>query len=190
MVPRDRVSLGILAGGRGSRLGGADKAFLQWQSRDLLEHALQCIGSGFAEVLVSHNRQDDPRRRAYEQQGLRFVADGVAAGQGPLAGLDALLHAAAGDWLLTLPVDLADPSGVPVDTLLEAGGAVLRDADGLQPLVALWPVPRTRVAVRAALAAGERSVQALAAMLQLRMIDIAPRMLGNLNTPGDFAATA
>ena len=190
MIARDRVSLGILAGGRGSRLGGVDKAFVEAGGTPLLERTLHAIGEGFAEVLVSHNRPADPRRLSFERRGIRFVADALAAGEGPLAGLQALLQAATSEWLLTLPVDLARPSADLADALLATEGAILQDADGLQPLVALWPVAAARTAAQAALRGGRRAARDLGAGLGLAVVDISPGRLGNLNTPDDFEAIA
>lgn len=184
MPSRDRASLGILAGGRGLRLGGLDKAAIEVEGVSLLERLLDAAGSGFADILVSHNLPDAPLRARLHARGLRFVADEVAAGEGPLAGLDALLQACRGEWLLTLPVDLARPSRALVDDLLAQDGAIARDPDGLQPLVALWPVGPARKAVREALGRGERAVHPLAGQLGLHAVDT-PR-LGNLNTPRDF----
>lgn len=184
MPSRDRASLGILAGGRGLRLGGVDKAALEVEGVSLLERVLDAAGGGFAEILVSHNRPDAPIRARFAEIGLRFVADEVAAGEGPLAGLDALLQACRSEWLLTLPVDLAQPTRSLVDALLARDGAVARDAGGLQPLAALWPVTPARDAVREALRGGERAVHPLAARLGLQAVAVAP--LGNLNTAQDF----
>ena len=184
MPTRDRASLGILAGGRGLRLGGVDKAAIEVEGVSLLQRVLDAAGPGFAEILVSHNLPDAPLRARFHARGLRFVADGVAAGEGPLAGLDALLQACHGEWLLTLPVDLARPSNALVDALLAHEGAVARDADGLQPLAALWPVAAAREAVREALARGDRAVHPVVARLGLHAVDT-PR-LGNLNAPQDF----
>lgn len=186
MPTRDEASLGILAGGRGRRLGNVDKAFVAYEGVPLLARVLDAAGEGFREILVSHNLSREPGRLAYEARAIRFVADQHAAGEGPLAGLDALLHAAQSPWLLTLPVDLAQPSWAVVAALLEGEGAVVRDGDGPQPLVALWPVSRARRAVRAALDGGERAPQVVAATLGLQVLDLAPWRLGNLNTPEDF----
>lgn len=184
MPSRDRASLGILAGGRGRRLGGVDKAAVEVQGTSLLQRVLDAAGGGFAQVLVSHNLPDAPWRAELHARGLRFVADGVAPGEGPLAGLDALLGACRSEWLLTLPVDLAHPDAAMVDALLAHEGAVARDEGGLQPLVALWPVAPAREVVHQALVGGERAVHPLVARLRLQPVDL-PR-LGNFNTPRDF----
>lgn len=184
MPSRDRASLGILAGGRGLRLGGVDKAAVQVRGASLLERVLDAAGGGFAEILVSHNRPDTPPRVRLADSPLRYVADERAAGEGPLAGLDALLQACRSPWLLTLPVDLAHPTRSLVEALMAGDGAVARDADGLQPLAAMWPVDAAREAIREALRQGERAVHPLVSRLGLQAVDVAP--LGNLNTARDL----
>lgn len=188
MLDRGRISLGILAGGRASRLGGADKAFAVLQGVPLLARTLTVLGPGFAETLVSYN---GPKARL-EPWAAVAVSDRRDGFPGPLAGLEALLLTANCDWLLSLPVDLRDiPAGLPESMLraLSAGsgsGVVLTDADGLQPLVALWPVRRSLVAVREALDAHALAVHPLVKSLAFGTVDISPLQLGNLNLPSDF----
>lgn len=188
MPARDRVSLGILAGGRGARLGGVDKAFLRLRGERLLDRVLAMAGEGFADRLVSHNDAGHPARPALQAAGIEFVPDRRAAGEGPLSGLHALLRAGRGEWLLSLPVDLHSmPSGT-IERMLATEGTLVRDADGLQPLVALWPRRPALAAAEDALAAGERAVQYLAQALQLPILVLGECRLGNLNTPADFDA--
>jgi molybdopterin-guanine dinucleotide biosynthesis protein A len=188
------ITLGILAGGRATRLHGADKAGLRYDGCGLLERTLAALHSpGDAACLLSHRDPvgfDDPTACAH---GLQLVADLRAGQPGPLAGLEALLAAARTPWLLTAPVDLRD---IPVDlgdrlracasASSQPHAAVVADADGLQPLVALWPVASSLAAVRAALDAGRLAVRALFDGLPHQRVDIAPHRLGNLNTPADF----
>ena len=93
-MTRPEVTLGILAGGRATRLDGLDKAWLlrggvpqvlRWQRRFAAE---------VSRTLVSANR-DLPR---YADAGLEAVADRVAGDVGPLAGVDALLARCATSW--------------------------------------------------------------------------------------------
>lgn len=186
MTPSD-ITLGILAGGRATRLGGLDKAWLErggvaqvvrWQRR---------FASEAGTVLVSANR--DPDR--YLQAGLLPVADRCAPACGPLAGLDALADACTTPWLLTIPVDLMGVDECLLPTLAAgaaAHGAYVVDDDGPQPLVALWQVAVLRVAVARALEANDLSVQALQARLHMAPVRLAGVRFGNLNTPADLAA--
>ncbi|ODU49704.1 MAG: molybdopterin-guanine dinucleotide biosynthesis protein MobA [Lysobacteraceae bacterium SCN 69-48] len=181
MLAPEALSLGILAGGRGSRLGGRDKA---WIERDGLPQVLRIarrFGDQCGAVLVSANR-DLPR---HARHGLEAVPD-RQPDIGPLGGLDALAAACTTPWLFTLPVDIV---GLP-RMLAQAGGqgAVARDDDGLQPLVALYRVEALRAALAAALADGEYSVRALQASLALPVVTFDGLRFGNLNTPADLLA--
>ncbi|WP_119718239.1 molybdenum cofactor guanylyltransferase [Cognatilysobacter tabacisoli] len=177
------ITVGILAGGRATRLGGADKA---WLGRDAQPQVLR-LARRFAAhpVLVSANREL-PRHAAH---GLTAVVDRIA-NAGPLAGVDALLAACASPWLLTVPVDVLR---LPDDLLprLRAGsghGAFAIDADGPQPLCALWPVDPARAAVESAVHSGDRAVHAVQSRLGMVGVAWSDLLFGNLNTPADLAA--
>jgi molybdopterin-guanine dinucleotide biosynthesis protein A len=187
MLTRANVTLGILAGGQARRLGGVDKALVQLNGDSLLSRTLAAFGTGYAGILVSYN-SSDPR---VGELGAQVVPDLRRGFPGPLAGLEALLHAADSEWLLTVPVDLRDIPADLAETLSrsidrQGQGVALRDADGLQPLIALWPVRAGRSAATAALDAGERAVHAVIQAMQFQIHDISPWRLGNLNTPADF----
>ncbi len=190
MIDTQHVSLGILAGGRGSRLAGADKALLEYQGSTQLSRILHACAEPFAERLLSYNRMPGP---LVSTSGLRIVADLRPGQQGPLAALEALLVACKTLWLLSIPVDIRDwprelASDLMRSTPANADGCVLRDADGLQPLVGLWKVSILRDSVTAALDSGERAVHRWLAANPLPVHDISPLRLGNLNSPADFAA--
>ena len=189
MPPALPVTLGLLAGGQGTRLGVVDKA---WLLRDGESQVVRLIGMfpSVSDVLVSSNGSD-PR---YASLGLRVVAD-ATPGLGPVAGLAALASACRTPWLLTLPVDTLDPPVDLVDRLLDsvradglAAGAVVQDDEGLQPLAALWATQALAVHAPAALAAGRLAVHELVAATGLRTVRLHGVRLGNLNTFDDLAA--
>lgn len=185
MITRGDVTLGILAGGRATRLGGVDKAFVEFRGRRLLERTLDMAGNGFAARLASHPGEGN----RFRELGLLAVRDLRPGFPGPLAGIEALLARCQGEWLLTLPVDLRDIPANLCEKLLATNpgqGAFVRDAEGCQPLACLWPVPATRTVVKAALDRGEGAVHEVAATLGLAILDISPLRLGNLNSPSDF----
>lgn len=180
------LTLGLLAGGRATRLGGVDKAWLmrggvpqvlRWARRFPGEHG---------PLLVSANRNID-----------RYVAHGlIAVGDrhpdlGPIGGLHALAQACATPWLLTLPVDLVGVNDCLVRTLVskrDADGAYACDDDGVQPLVALWCVESLRAACAGAIAGGDTAIHRLQANLHMAEIGFAGFRFGNLNTPDDLRA--
>ncbi|MEG3788788.1 NTP transferase domain-containing protein [Lysobacter sp. CCNWLW3] len=184
-IPPADLSLGLLAGGRASRLGGLDKAWLLRDGQAQVLRLAQRYASRTAAVLVSANRDLD----RYAAHGLRAVAD-LRQGIGPLGGLEALAAACATPWLLTLPVDaLAPPEDLP-ERLAAAGahGACAIDDDGLQPLFALWRVSALRPGLADALAHGCLAVQGLQADLGMARVRCDGLRFGNLNTPDDLVA--
>ena len=182
---RDDITLGLIAGGTGSRLGGADKAWLQRGGVPQVLRLAKRLSGETTSVLVSANR-DFAR---YAEVGLMAIPD-RHAGIGPIAGLDALANACATPWLLTVPVDLVDVNDCLLRSLAAAGGegAFAIDDDGVQPLVALWRVDALREAVSPALAANEIAVHALQARIGMVGVRFAGFRFGNLNTPGDLDA--
>lgn len=180
-----KVALGIVAGGQGSRLGGVDKAWLRRAGVSQVERLLGRFGYRFEQVLVSANRNLE----RYRALPVSVVQDRFA-GIGPIGGIDALAHACTAPWLLTMPVDLVDANDCLLPTLRSAvpAGAWVEDADGVQPLVALWPVAKLRDALPLRIAAADYSIRGLQHALGMSALTLAGVRLGNLNTPADLAA--
>lgn len=185
-IPAIDITLGLIAGGRASRLGGVDKA---WLERDGVPQVLRWARRFPGEhgpVLVSANRT--PERHAAHE--LSVVSD-RHPDLGPLGGLDALAQACATPWLFTLPVDLVGVNDCLLRTLVSqrgANGAFARDDDGPQPLVALWRVDALRAACVEAIVDGDAAVHRLQQRLDLPMVSFSGFRFGNLNTPADLQA--
>lgn len=180
------VTLGILAGGRASRLGGLDKAWLQRAGTPQVLRLRDALRAGTSTVLVSANRA----LSRYEAAGLRVVCD-RHADIGPLGGLDALAQACATPWLFTVPVDLVDAGSDLLGRLIAAGGqgAWIEDEGGAQPLVALWDVAALRAALPESIASGNLAVQTLQRRLAMQAVALRGVRLGNLNTIEDLKAS-
>lgn len=180
----DALTLGLLAGGRASRLGGRDKAWLERDGQAQVMRLQQAFAPRVARVLVSANAALE----RYAAHGLATVQDRIPDA-GPLSGLDALVAAATTPWLLTLPVDLVhvDTRLLPMLALLAGDtGAYAIDDDGVQPLVALWPVARARPAIDAAFARGDYAIRGLQQALGMQAVRLDGVRFGNLNTPDDL----
>jgi molybdopterin-guanine dinucleotide biosynthesis protein A len=179
------ITLGLLAGGAGSRLCGVDKAWLRRGGVPQVLRLAKRLSDETSSTLLSANR--DPAR--YAEAGLIAIPD-RRTGIGPIAGLDALVNACTTPWLLTVPVDLVDVNDCLLRSLAAAGGdgAFAIDDDGAQPLVALWRVEALRDALSQALAENEIAVHALQARMGMAGVRFAGFRFGNLNTPGDLAA--
>jgi molybdopterin-guanine dinucleotide biosynthesis protein A len=182
----ESVTLGILAGGAGRRLGGVDKGLVPVEGATQIQRTRRLLAGDFAQVLASANRHRD----RYAALGFTVVADALPGFQGPLAGVSALLAACTAPLLLTVPVDVV---GMPADLAerlrqaLSTGAASLvrlRDDDGLQPAVALY---RSHLAASAAaaLAGGERSLQRWQEAVGSSELWL-PCRIGNRNRPEDY----
>lgn len=184
---RANLTLGILAGGRATRLGGLDKAWLQRAGTPQVLRWRDRFAQEVSTTLVSANR-DLPRYRA---AGLDAVTDGIAGDIGPLAGLAALADECRTLWLLTIPVDLVDVSDYLLPMLVADrahNGAYACDDDGVQPLVALWRVAALGPAIAAAVADGNVAVHCLQRRLDMSCMRLDGVRFGNLNTPDDLTA--
>jgi molybdopterin-guanine dinucleotide biosynthesis protein A len=129
----------VLAGGRASRLGGADKASIELDGRTLLEHALDALTDADEVVVVG-----DP---VPTTRPVTFTREDPAYG-GPVAALltgrDALLRDPT--TLGLLAVDMPRVSAWTFRRLRDAArghdGAFLTDADGRRQLAGVLTTAR------------------------------------------------
>lgn len=92
----------ILAGGRGSRMGGCDKGLVVWNGRPLVTWVAERLRPQVGSLLLSANRSVD----SYRALGLIPLLDqDPLAFRGPLAGIRQGLIACQTDWLLVSPCD-------------------------------------------------------------------------------------
>ena len=182
------VTLGILAGGRATRLGGIDKAWIERQGVPQVLRIANRFAPAVDSVLVSTNR--DLSRHA--ELGLLPVPDN-RAGTGPIGGLEALANACRTEWLLTIPVDLIGVNECLLPSLQAASagngnGAYAEDDDGVQPLVAMWRVTPLRAAAAVAIDGHDFAVRALQKQMEMACVRFAGVRFGNLNTAADLKA--
>ena len=93
----------ILAGGRGSRMGGADKGLQNFNGVPLALHTLLRLSPQVGEVMINANRN----LSAYESFGVPVWPDAGGLGEysGPLAGFLTALERCETPYLLTVPCD-------------------------------------------------------------------------------------
>lgn len=93
----------ILAGGRGSRMGGADKGLQNFNGVPLALHTLLRLAPQVGEVMINANRN----LAAYESFGVPVWPDAAGLGEysGPLAGFLTGLERCETPYLLTVPCD-------------------------------------------------------------------------------------
>ena len=99
----DMISAIVLAGGRGSRMGGVDKGLQSFRGQPLALHSLQRLRStgSVGPIMLNANRNLEQ----YEAFGAPVWPDGLADYAGPLAGFLVGLAHCQTPYLLTLPCD-------------------------------------------------------------------------------------
>ena len=104
ITPGDITGL-VLAGGRGSRMGGTDKGLQNFHGTPMALHTLMRLqmqqGNWVGPTLVNANRH----LAAYEAFGHPVWPDTLADYAGPLAGFMTGLAHCETPWLLTVPCD-------------------------------------------------------------------------------------
>ena len=101
MIDRHDITGLVLAGGRGTRMGGLDKGLQPFRGLPLAQHALQRLAPQVGSCLVNANRHLE----RYANFGAPVWPDNRSDYAGPLAGfLTGLLHSNT-PWLLTVPCD-------------------------------------------------------------------------------------
>lgn len=203
-VAREAITGLVLAGGRGARMGGADKGLVLLNGVPLARHALQRLRPQVDALMISANRHLD----AYRALGVPVVSDNPPQFDGPLAGVLAGLEACATPWLACVP---CDAPAFPLDLVARlhqaalsqrcdaAMAASLRDgakSHQASPELSLEPsfcLLRASLAptLRAALASGERRFQGWlksvgAAQVVFSTDAAALSPFANLNTPEEL----
>jgi molybdopterin-guanine dinucleotide biosynthesis protein A len=123
MIAPDDITGLILAGGRGSRMGGVDKGLQNHRGVPLAMHALLKLGQQVGHVMINANRN----LGAYEAFGVPVWPDVLPDYAGPLAGFLTGLEHCETPWLVTVPCDTPDFPADLVARLAEAADA--QDAD-------------------------------------------------------------
>ena len=177
----------ILAGGRGTRMDGADKGLVGYQQRPLIEWVLQAVRPQVSEVLISANRNID----AYAQYGCRVVQDAMSNFPGPLAGVLAAMNAVNTPWLLVTPCDSPHLPANLAQHLLEAAQATdapLAIAADPQREHYTTMLVQTRLAdsLRDYLQSGQRAVHAWQQSFNPARVMFACEELRNFNTQSDL----
>ena len=119
IAPQDITGL-ILAGGRGSRMGGVDKGLQNFNGIPLALHTLMRLGPQVETVMVNANRN----LSAYESFGASVWPDASADFAGPLSGFLVGLERAETPYVLTVP---CDTPRLPLDLAERLAAAMVRE---------------------------------------------------------------
>src|SRR3954469_18200737 len=120
MIFKDEGPGVILAGGRGSRMGGADKGLQNFRSMPMAMFTLLRLAPQVGEMMINAKRN----LAAYESFGVPVWPDGLADYAGPLAGFLTGLERCETEFLVTVP---CDTPLFPQDLVARLGEALERD---------------------------------------------------------------
>ncbi len=140
----------ILAGGRGSRMGGVDKGLQNHRGMPLAMHALLRLAPQVGGVMVNANRN----LGAYESMGVPVWPDVLPDYPGPLAGLLTGLERCETPFLVTVPCDTPH---FPADLVARLARALV-DADA-------------EIAMAAAIEDGELRTQPVFCLLKAELLE-------------------
>ena len=101
MIDKDEVTGVILAGGRGSRMGGVDKGLQNFRGMPMAMCTLMRLAPQVGEAMINANRN----LSAYESFGVPVWPDSLADYAGPLAGFLTALEHCETPYLATVPCD-------------------------------------------------------------------------------------
>jgi molybdenum cofactor guanylyltransferase len=150
MIDRNDITGLVLAGGRGSRMGGVDKGLQNHRGLPLALHALLRLQPQVGHAMINANRN----LAAYDSMGVPVWPDPLADYPGPLAGLLAGLEHCQTPYLVTVPCDTPD---FPLD-LVERLAAALNAHDA-------------EIAMAATVENGARQVQPVFCLLRSTLLE-------------------
>jgi molybdopterin-guanine dinucleotide biosynthesis protein A len=101
MIAREHITGLVLAGGRGSRMGGVDKGLQNHKGMPLALHALLRLQPQVGEAMINANRN----LGAYDSMGVPVWPDAQSDFPGPLAGVLVGLERCETPYLVTVPCD-------------------------------------------------------------------------------------
>ncbi len=176
MVPKDELTLAILAGGGGHRLGGVDKGSLRCEGRTLLERLMDLKTLAVETLVIG-------------------AADDVVSGKGAPGGVVTALCRAKTAWVLCVCCDMPHVTAAVVEALRRSAfestekDVCAFEVDGaLQPFPALYrsalgEVWRSKLAQNPSMGALLKSVHC--EVLGLDSSDPSRRAVRSVNTPDD-----
>ena len=119
-IEKEDITGLVLAGGRGSRMGGVDKGLQNHLGMPLAMHALMRLSQQVGHIMVNANRN----LGAYESFGAPVWPDAIDDYPGPLAGFLAGLEHCETPYLVTVPCDTPH---FPEDLVARLADALERD---------------------------------------------------------------
>ena len=173
----------ILAGGKGTRMKGADKGLIKVHGKYIIKHLIKMSSKYSSDIFVNANRNID----VYRKLKCNVIKDVLNDYQGPLAGIYSGLLQIKTDYIITLPCDGPLISDEYFTRMLES---TLTDKikcaycnDRLQPVYALIP-KKLAASLKEFLDSGERKIDKWYKQCGLEVVDFSdkPEIFINVNS--------
>ena len=187
----------ILAGGKGRRMGGKEKALIHLLDRPLLSYVLEKVSGKVAPIALNINTNFDN----FQKFGYKIIKDPIKGHLGPLAGILASLNWAKEinqDWVVTLPCDTPFLPKNLVQSMVETKNktpevdlVVAKSRGFNHPVIALWKSDINQK-LQSALNEGVRKIDIFTAQLNIAYVDFDKIQnsdfdpFTNLNSPQDL----
>ena len=166
----------ILAGGKGRRMGGKDKALIPLLDRPLLSYVLESISGHVAPIALNINTNLDK----FSEFGYEIIEDPIKGHLGPLAGILASLNWARKlnqNWVMTLPCDTPFlPKNIVKEMIklknkeLDVDLVVAQSKGYNHPVIALWKSD-LNLKLEKALNEGIRKIDIFTSSLKVAYVD-------------------
>lgn len=166
----------ILAGGKGRRMGGKDKALIPLLDRPLLSYVLESISGHVAPIALNINTNLDK----FSEFGYEIIEDPIKGHLGPLAGILASLNWARKlnqKWVMTLPCDTPFlPKNIVKEMIklknkeLDVDLVVAQSKGYNHPVIALWKSD-LNLKLEKALNEGTRKIDIFTSSLKVAYVD-------------------
>lgn len=180
------VTLAVLAGGRGVRMGRA-KTELVVRGKAILVELVERIGWAGPTLLVTSPGRERP---VGFERFTKEVCDAVE-GQGPVRGLMTALEASETERVVVMPVDMPGVGGEQLEWvvgMMRGMGVMLAREGVVEPFPSVWSRPIVP-ALREHFERGERSMRSLATLAGVSLVEARDWSAGvwqNLNYPEDL----
>jgi molybdopterin-guanine dinucleotide biosynthesis protein A len=165
----------LLVGGASTRFG-SPKALAELDGETLGERSWRLLGE-LCEERIAVGKRSDGLRLPFE-----LVDDGAEV-RAPIAGLVAALRAATNDICVVLPVDCPLVTAGLLEELADACVDAATPQTG--PLPGAYRSTALPV-LEAALDAGQLTLRAAIASLDVAVVECDPRLLANVNSPDEL----
>ena len=196
-ISNEIVPCVILAGGKGRRMGGKEKALIHLLDRPLLSYVLEKISGKVAPIALNINTNFDN----FKKFGYKIIEDPIKGHLGPLAGILASLNWAKEinkDWVITLPCDTPFLPNNLIQSMIktknktpEVDLVVAKSKGFNHPVIALWKAD-IKNKLQNALNEGVRKIDIFTSQLNIAYVDFDKidnsdfDPFTNLNSPEDL----